>query len=122
MDGQRESDVPDYSKDPHGKLTKLDAHIRLANPRTPETARSLILRRPFNYSNGVNKNGQLDMGLLFICYQSDLDKGFIAVQTRLNGEPLEEYLKPVGGGYFFTLPGVRDAQDFVGRSLLNAHA
>ena len=120
MDGTRETDVPDYSKDPHGKLTKLDAHIRLANPRTAQTRNSLILRRPFNYSNGVNKNGQLDMGLLFICYQRDLEQGFIAVQTRLNGEPLEEYLKPVGGGYFFTLPGVRDGQDFIGRSLLEA--
>jgi len=68
----------------------------------------------------VNKNGQLDMGLLFICYQADLEKGFITVQTRLNGEPLEEYLKPVGGGYFFTLPGVTGAQDFIGRSLLDA--
>jgi len=120
MDGAREPDVPDYSKDPHGKITKLDAHIRLANPRTAQTRNSLILRRPFNYSNGVNKNGQLDMGLLFICYQRDLEQGFIAVQTRLNGEPLEEYLKPVGGGYFFTLPGVRDEQDFIGRSLLDA--
>ncbi|MQT62581.1 deferrochelatase/peroxidase EfeB [Pseudomonas sp. FSL R10-0056] len=120
MDGARETDVPDYSKDPHGKITKLDAHIRLANPRTAQTRNSLILRRPFNYSNGVNKNGQLDMGLLFICYQRDLEQGFIAVQTRLNGEPLEEYLKPVGGGYFFTLPGVRDEHDFIGRSLLEA--
>ena len=120
MDGARETDVPDYSKDPHGKVPKLDAHIRLANPRTAQTRNSLILRRPFNYSNGVNKNGQLDMGLLFICYQRDLEQGFIAVQTRLNGEPLEEYLKPVGGGYFFTLPGVRDEQDFIGRSLLDA--
>ena len=120
MDGARETDVPDYSKDPHGKVTTLDAHIRLANPRTAQTRNSLILRRPFNYSNGVNKNGQLDMGLLFICYQRDLEQGFIAVQTRLNGEPLEEYLKPVGGGYFFTLPGVRDEQDFIGRSLLDA--
>ncbi|PAA37992.1 deferrochelatase/peroxidase EfeB [Pseudomonas fragi] len=120
MDGARETDVPDYSKDPHGKVTKLDAHIRLANPRTAQTRNSLILRRPFNYSNGVNKNGQLDMGLLFICYQRDLEQGFIAVQTRLNGEPLEEYLKPVGGGYFFTLPGVRDEQDFIGSSLLDA--
>lgn len=120
MDGKVETDVPDYAADPHGKKTRLDSHIRLANPRTPETQQSLILRRPFNYSNGVSKNGQLDMGLLFICYQSDLDKGFIAVQNRLNGEPLEEYLKPIGGGYFFTLPGVTDSTDFLGRSLLAA--
>lgn len=120
MDGQHETDTPNYSKDPEGKVTKLDAHIRLANPRTAESQKNLILRRPFNYSNGVNKNGQLDMGLLFICYQNNLDNGFIAVQTRLNGEPLEEYLKPIGGGYFFTLPGVRNNQDFIGRSLLNA--
>jgi deferrochelatase/peroxidase EfeB len=118
--GHKESEVPDYSKDPAGKLTRLDAHIRLANPRTAATQANLILRRPFNYSNGVNKNGQLDMGLLFICYQADLEKGFITVQTRLNGEPLEEYLKPVGGGYFFTLPGVTGEDDFIGRSLLAA--
>ncbi|MFO2463530.1 iron uptake transporter deferrochelatase/peroxidase subunit [Pseudomonas sp. 15FMM2] len=120
MDGHHETQVPDYSQDPHGKLTKLDAHIRLANPRTPQSQANLILRRPFNYSNGVNKNGQLDMGLLFICYQADLEKGFISVQTRLNGEPLEEYLKPVGGGYFFSLPGVTGPQDFLGRTLLEA--
>ncbi|AWY39333.1 deferrochelatase/peroxidase EfeB [Pseudomonas putida] len=120
MGGNHESEVPDYAKDPEGKLTRLDAHIRLANPRTAATQGNLILRRPLNYSNGVNKNGQLDMGLLFICYQADLEKGFITVQTRLNGEPLEEYLKPVGGGYFFTLPGVTGDQDFIGRSLLNA--
>jgi len=120
MGGRHETEVPDYAKDPEGKLTRLDAHIRLANPRTAATQTNLILRRPFNYSNGVNRNGQLDMGLLFICYQADLEKGFIAVQTRLNGEPLEEYLKPVGGGYFFTLPGVAGTQDFIGRSLLDA--
>ncbi|MFJ2682945.1 iron uptake transporter deferrochelatase/peroxidase subunit [Pseudomonas sp. NPDC087342] len=120
MGGEHENQVPDYAKDPEGKLTKLDAHIRLANPRTAQTQANLILRRPFNYSNGVNKNGQLEMGLLFICYQADLEKGFITVQTRLNGEPLEEYLKPVGGGYFFTLPGVTGDKDFIGRSLLDA--
>lgn len=120
MDGKVETDVPDYHKDPAGKITKLDSHIRLANPRTPESQANLILRRPFNYSNGVNKNGQLDMGLLFICYQADLEKGFITVQTRLNGEPLEEYLKPIGGGYFFTLPGVKGDKDFIGQSLLAA--
>jgi len=118
LDGGAEYDVPDYAADPEGRITPLDAHIRLANPRTAETARSLILRRPFNYSNGVTKSGQLDMGLLFICYQADLEQGFIAVQRRLDGEPLEEYLKPVGGGYFFTLPGATSAENYLARSLL----
>ncbi|MCE1162221.1 MAG: iron uptake transporter deferrochelatase/peroxidase subunit [Thiomonas sp.] len=120
--GADEFTVPDYSGDAEGKITPLDAHIRLANPRTEDSKKNLILRRPFNYSNGVMKNGQLDMGLLMVIYQADLEQGFITVQRRLDGEPLEEYIKPTGGGYFFALPGVVDAQDFYGRSLLQASA
>lgn len=116
-----EMDVPDYEADPDGQATAMDAHIRLANPRTPDSRRNLILRRPFNYSNGVTKSGQLDQGLLFICWQADLAQGFVAVQDRLNGEPLEEYIKPVGGGYFFALPGFTDApDDYPGRQLIGA--
>lgn len=120
MDGKAEFDVPDYGRDPKGKVTPLDSHIRLADDRTPQSRRHLILRRPFNYSNGVAKNGQMDMGLLFIVYQANLAEGFLAVQGKLNGEPLEEYIKPVGGGYFFVLPGARQAGDFLGRTLLQA--
>ncbi|MBE9607198.1 deferrochelatase/peroxidase EfeB [Acetobacteraceae bacterium H6797] len=108
----------DYKDDPEGKVTPLDAHIRLANPRTPETAHNRILRRPFNYSRGITRSGQLDMGLLFICYQADLEAGFITVQKRLNGEPLEEYIKPVGGGYYFVLPGAVGETDYLGQGLL----
>ncbi len=118
--GADEFTVPDYAADTGGEKTPLDAHIRLANPRDAETAGSLILRRPFNYSAGVTKSGQLDQGLLFICYQADLEQGFIAVQRRLDGEPLEEYIKPVGGGFFYVLPGIRDASDCLGRSLIEA--
>jgi len=118
--GTTENDVPDYAADPKGEITPLDAHIRLANPRTPESQENLILRRPFNYSNGVTKSGQLDQGLLFIAYQADLEKGFIAVQNRLNGEPLEEYIKPVGGGFFYVLPGVPSPDSYLGRPLIEA--
>jgi deferrochelatase/peroxidase EfeB len=117
-----EHDVPDYASDPKGQMTPVDAHIRLANPRDAASDANLILRRPFNFSNGVSKSGQLEDGLLFIAYQADLDKGFITVQNRLNGEPLEEYIKPFGGGYFFALPGVRDPRDYLGRSLVEAIA
>ncbi|MCF1708277.1 iron uptake transporter deferrochelatase/peroxidase subunit [Tabrizicola sp. J26] len=116
-----EAMAPDFAADPHGKVTPLDSHIRMANPRTPASKANLILRRPFNYVNGVLKNGQLDQGLLFICWQADIEKGFITVQRRLDGEPLEEYIKPVGGGYFFALPGFAEGgDDFLGRTLIAA--
>lgn len=112
--------LPDYAADPEGAATPLDAHIRLANPRTPRSEENLLLRRPFNYSNGVASSGQLDQGLLFITYQASLAKGFIAVQERLNGEPLEEYIKPVGGGYFYVLPGAQAPGDYLGQGLVDA--
>ncbi|WP_147198502.1 iron uptake transporter deferrochelatase/peroxidase subunit [Pantoea sp. CCBC3-3-1] len=115
-----ERDVPDYASDPEGAVIPMDAHIRLANPRTPETQENLMLRRGYSYSLGVSNAGQLEMGLLFVCYQHDLEKGFLAVQKRLNGEALEEYIKPVGGGYFFVLPGVIDDKHFLGQALLQA--
>ena len=113
-----EHDVPDYASDPGGDVIALDSHIRLANPRTPETQSSLMMRRGYSYSLGVTNAGQLDMGLLFVCYQHDLEKGFLTVQKRLNGEALEEYIKPIGGGYFFVLPGVKDQNHYLGQALL----
>jgi deferrochelatase/peroxidase EfeB len=113
-----EHDTPDFTGDPAKQPIPKDAHIRLANPRTADTQQSLILRRPYNFSRDMTPAGQLDMGLLFICFQANLKAGFLTVQARLNGEPLEEYIKPVGGGYFFVLPGVRDKSAFLGEALL----
>jgi deferrochelatase/peroxidase EfeB len=117
-----EHDPPEYQDDPKGARIPLNAHIRLANPRTPPTEANRILRRGYNYSRGLSSAGQLDMGLIFVCFQSDLQAGFLSVQARLNGEPLEEYIKPVGGGYFFVLPGVRSAESFLGEELLKTTA
>lgn len=117
---QHEHDVPDYANDPAGEVIALDSHIRLANPRTPETESSLMMRRGYSYSLGVTHSGQLEMGLLFVCFQHDLEKGFLAVQKRLNGEALEEYIKPIGGGYFFVLPGVKDRAGYLAQGLLEA--
>jgi len=118
LDGTHETDVPDYGHDGAGAFTPLDAHIRLANPRTPETDDSLILRRGFSYSRGFDGAGRLDQGLVFVSFQRSLERGFVAVQHRLDGEPLEEYIRPEGGGYFFALPGVRRDGGYLGQELL----
>jgi deferrochelatase/peroxidase EfeB len=119
LDGNYERDIPNFAADPVGEAIPLTAHMRRANPRTPESEPSRILRRPYNYDKGVDDVGNLDQGLVFVCFQQDPDKQFATIQRRLEGEPLVDYIQPVGGGYFLVLPGVRDASDFLGSALLS---
>jgi len=119
LGGKQENDELDYAGDDEGDRVPLDAHIRLANPRTEKTEKNRILRRGFSYSRGFDSAGRLDQGLLFSAFQASLQDGFLTVQQRLKGEPLEEYILPVGGGFFYVLPGVASKRGYLGESLLS---
>jgi deferrochelatase/peroxidase EfeB len=118
LDGTAETDTPDYAADPNGDVIPLDAHIRLANPRTSATANQRMIRRSYNYDLGLDENGDIQAGHIFVAYNQDLERQFETVQKRLIGEPLIDYVQPFGGGYFYALPGVADASDWYASKLL----
>ncbi|MFG2044864.1 Dyp-type peroxidase [Dactylosporangium sp. NPDC048998] len=100
----RETEPFDYQADPDGRLIPRDAHIRLANPRVPSTEASRILRRGYSYRLGTDAAGQADEGLIFVCFQRDIERGFATVQRRMAGQPLDRYVLTFGGGYYFVPP------------------
>lgn len=117
---KKEHDDPEFGQDPHGYRILFDSHMRRAEPRNPERYTAKLRRRSYSYSLGLTETGALDMGLIFVSFQKNLKTGFIDTQKRLNGEPLERYIKPFGGGYYFVLPGIESAQNILAEKMFTA--
>lgn len=102
--------------EPFLKAMKPDAHVRLAHPDTNDGA--TILRRGYSFTDGTDGLGRLDAGLFFLAYQRDVRKGFVQIQRRLSkNDSLNEYIQHVGSAVFAVPPGVRDKDDWWGRTL-----
>jgi deferrochelatase/peroxidase EfeB len=121
LTGSAEFDTPNFTeKSSSGELVIAeDAHIRLAAPET--NAGLKILRRGYSYTDGIDpETGQLDAGLFFIAYQRDPRKQFVPLQRRLGlHDALNEYIKHTSSGVYACPPGVSNAQDYWGRTLLS---
>jgi Dyp-type peroxidase family len=89
-----------YSDDPHGTACPVGAHIRRANPRDHEgffdgklSDRHRIIRRGRAYGpplpSGVTEDDGADRGLVFKCYQADIERQFEVIQARWidDGDP-----------------------------------
>ncbi|MEV0371555.1 iron uptake transporter deferrochelatase/peroxidase subunit [Streptomyces sp. NPDC050636] len=107
--------------EPHLKSMLPDAHVRLAHPDSNHGIQ--ILRRGYSFTDGTDGLGRLDAGLFFLAYQRDVRKGFVPLQQNLaSNDALNEYIQHVGSAVFAVPPGVRDADDWWGRSLFSRSA
>jgi deferrochelatase/peroxidase EfeB len=113
LGGTHEFQDPKLAEDPKGERIAMDAHIRLAH----DAGDGRILRRGFNYHRGFDAAGQLDQGLIFVAFNQDIERQFATLQKRLAGEPMVDYITPVGGGYFYVPPGAARPGDWVGSRL-----
>ncbi|WOQ16391.1 iron uptake transporter deferrochelatase/peroxidase subunit [Raineyella sp. W15-4] len=104
LSGQHEFDTPDFAAsgtngDP---LIPATSHIALAAHENNDG--TLILRRPYNYTDGLDAEGRLDAGLLFICYVNHPEH-FVRLQNRLGAsDRLNEYIRHIGSAVFAVPP------------------
>lgn len=117
LTGRAERDEPDFER-----LNRLGfpviseyAHIRRARTADPAAR---ILRRPYNYDEGLSKDGKSDSGLVFASYQADVERQFVPVQRRLaEGDLLNEWVTPIGSAVFVIPPGCTP-EGWIGDGLL----
>lgn len=118
LTGTDEFDTPDFGAKGAGGKPVIDvaSHIRLAAHETNGGIK--ILRRSFNYTDGLDADGQLDAGLLFIAYMND-PAHFVRLQTRLGAsDSLNEYVSHIGSG-LFAVPPTPASGHYIGEALFS---
>jgi deferrochelatase/peroxidase EfeB len=118
LSGKAEFDAPNFAaKDAEGNpLIDPRSHVGLAARENNDGI--MIRRRPYNYTDGLDANGQLNAGLLFISYQND-PQNFIRLQNRLGAEDLlNEYIRHVGSAIFAVPPAPAEGH-YLGQSLFS---
>lgn len=104
LTGTAEFDTPDFAARNSDGTSVIDptAHIALAAYENNGGLR--ILRRGYNYTDGINQYGLLDAGLLFVSYQND-PAHFEMLQGKLGAsDGLNEYISHIGSAVFFVPP------------------
>src|ERR1700756_2183143 len=118
LSGKAEFDTPNFSaRDADGNpLIDPLSHVGLAARENNDGI--MIRRRSYNYTDGLEPNGQLNAGLLFISYQND-PQNFIRLQNRLGANDLlNEYIRHVGSA-IFAVPPAPAERHYIGQSLFN---
>lgn len=114
LSGGKEFTTPRFTS-PHGDpAISPTAHIALAAHENNGGVK--ILRRSFNYTDGLNQYGLLDAGLLFVAYMND-PQHFVALQSKLgSSDRLNEYISHIGSAIFYVPPAPKEGT-YIGQAL-----
>jgi deferrochelatase/peroxidase EfeB len=103
LTGTKEFDTPHFAARAEATgdtVIPQTSHVALAAHENNGGVK--LMRRGYNYTDGLNQYGLLDAGLLFIAYMNDPEH-FIALQTKLGSvDRLNDYIQHIGSGIFFT--------------------
>ncbi len=118
LSGSAEFDTPDFARQDGDGALLIDphSHVALASPENNGGVK--ILRRGYNYTDGLNAQGLLDAGLLFISYQND-PAHFVTLQEKLGRfDLLNEYIQHIGSG-IFAVPPAPKTGGYIGQALFD---
>ncbi len=118
LSGEHEFDTPDFTAKGADGNPVIDpmSHVGLAARENNDGI--MIRRRSYNYTDGLDANGQLNAGLLFVSYQKD-PQDFIRLQNRLGAHDLlNEYIRHIGSAIFAVPPAPAEGH-YIGQSLFS---
>lgn len=118
LGGEKEFETPDFTRKTADGAPVIDptAHIALAAHENNNGVK--ILRRSYNYTDGIGQYGQLDAGLLFIAYLND-PAHFVTLQSLLGARDLlNEYITHIGSG-LFAVPPTPATGHYIGEALFS---
>lgn len=119
LTGQAEHDTPDFAaKGPDGNpVIAQNSHVALAAHENNNGTR--ILRRGYNFTDGIDSVGRLDAGLFFLSFQKDPAQ-FISLQSKLGAnDRLNEYIRHVGSALFAVPRGLPEAGKYYGQEFFS---
>lgn len=116
LTGTREHDEPDFdATTPVGfPVIPEFAHVPRARSEDPT---QLMFRRGYNYDLGPRGAMASDAGMIFTCFQRDLEHQYLPVQARLAElDLLNQWTVPIGSAVFAIPPGTSEGE-FVGERM-----
>ena len=118
LSGGQEHSKPNFEvgSSSDSPIIPKDSHLALAH--SSKFGEKKMLRRGYNYENGLDKAGNIEAGLIFIAFAHSLESNFIPVLQALGkSDALNEYISHTATAVFAIPHGLRSSSDYVGSEL-----